>query len=75
MELTRKPFVRTLANPQGRSCIGLVGWVAYYGRVPICWYVEPIGALPPVDQRDELLALLPSWKDLPVGETELRDEA
>jgi len=41
------------------------------------WQLERIGELPPQDQRDGLLGLLPSWRDRAVqhGEKGLRDEA
>jgi len=61
--VSRKPFVRLVDNPRGRSAGGFCGTVDYYSSIPTSWQLELIGELPSEDQRDDLLALLPSWKD------------
>ena len=38
------------------------GTIDYYGRLPYLWEIRFVGKLPPVDERDELLALLPDCR-------------
>ena len=54
--------------PDGTPCFR--GTIDYYGRLPYLWEIRFVGNLPPVDERDGLMNLLPSWKDFPRGDVQ-----
>ena len=38
------------------------GVISYFGRIPCSWQIKFISELPAIDERDELLAMLPDCR-------------
>ncbi|HUT10558.1 MAG TPA: hypothetical protein VMY42_08680 [Thermoguttaceae bacterium] len=64
---TTRGFVEVL-NFGAPAAIVLCGEVQFHGSIPTGWQIDAVGDLPPADQRDELLDLLPDCRVRKDGE-------